>query len=419
MTAPTINAFVNERPWVEGTFSPALSWETIMSSQISDNTGLNRQAARGLPNQSLGFNIPSKHNPEGFSWNAEDNETHVWYPQGIAGTEHAYPDSYIGARRRALVVSWYGKDSYSHKGVRLSFVDYSSLKYRHILLVQNSEYCDANNANNQPYVLNLNENRYQPALFYLPPAESTRYTTNPLRTFAPIPIHAGGIAWYKNFIYVVDSWMGIRVFDTTRIFKAEPDHQKNQCGRISAKDYAFDYRYIMPQIGFYKTTGTAPNSFISVGNGEGKPCLWMGQYLQKGTPQLFRLMLKDDGLINTAIPIMPKTPKDEGGSVVYGMQGAYRGDYKTWLSVTGRNCYENSSARLITQDGASNWDAPSGCRWRWPLGAESLYLEKSRTPQKLWCLTEYPEGHNHDCGPATRVVFGVDFSTYQPEDCIP
>jgi hypothetical protein len=50
-------------------------------------------------------------------------------------------------------------------------------------------------------------------------------------------IHAGGILWYGNYLYVVDTRRGIRVFDMRYIF----DLQRSS-------DDAFGYRYVMPQV---------------------------------------------------------------------------------------------------------------------------------------------------------------------------
>lgn len=70
----------------------------------------------------------------------------------------------------------------------------------------------------------------------------------------------------------------------------------------------------------------------------------------------------------------------------------------------GRSRYKGSTARLISQ-------APDreGLRWRWPHGAEDLYLEADT--DTLWCLTEYSE----DESGGERFVFGVSFSSYAPE----
>jgi hypothetical protein len=289
---------------------------------------------------------------------------------------------------------------------------------------------------NKPFVKDLDGSTF-PALFYLSSADKNLYTQGDV--FAPVPIHAGGIAWYKNFIYVVDTKMGIRVFDPTRIYKVARDLSKSRCGKFTEANgtvnyFAFDYEFIMPQIGYYRTYGTDPNSFISVGNRlmdnkvTWEPCLWMGQHLSNDAgskfyigklkareswtstemseyPKLFRLLLNSDGSINTGAVIQPYSPKDEGTTPVYGMQGAYRAYQNTWESVTGMSCYENSTARLFAQISAKT------NRWRWPLGAESLYLDESKN--RLWCLTEYPNGYSKCDVSAKRIFFSVDFGSYQ------
>ena len=81
----------------------------------------------------------------GFKWNEGDGETSCWFPQGIT-TPYAAD---VGAERASdwVVVSWYhgnpeGVDCYAGgviKGTRLTFVNLSENRYRHVLLVHASE----------------------------------------------------------------------------------------------------------------------------------------------------------------------------------------------------------------------------------------------------------------------------------------
>jgi hypothetical protein len=143
--------------------------------------------------------------------------------------------------------------------------------------------------------------------------------------FAPVPIHAGGIAWYRKYLYVVDTELGIRVFDPSQIYPASADLGKSRCGVDSQGHlFAFDYRYVLPQIGYYRTCGTDPNSFISVGDRSSAPCLWAGQYVAEGEtpdpPRLFGWLLNDEnGSIDTYTPPEIFTPTDSNHLPVYNM----------------------------------------------------------------------------------------------------
>ncbi|CAF2394756.1 unnamed protein product [Rotaria sp. Silwood2] len=66
-------------------------------------------------------------------------------------------------------------------------------------------------------------------------------------------LHAGGIAWYGNYLYVADTARGFRVFDMRYIFdlgkaKNGDTSDKNQIGRQNGKYYGHGYRYVMPEV---------------------------------------------------------------------------------------------------------------------------------------------------------------------------
>ena len=104
----------------------------------------------------------------GFRWQEGDRKTRYWMPQGIAGLAEG--------GKKFLVISWYHKPEYDsstskNKGVRLSFVDVTSMsdvRYRHVLLVQRA-------------------------------IESSE------TVYTGIPIHAGGLVIRGAKVYVPDS----------------------------------------------------------------------------------------------------------------------------------------------------------------------------------------------------------------------
>ena len=116
---------------------------------------------------------------QAFRWNADDNDGTTWVPQGLTGTADASPDGEV-AGRKLVLVSWY----HDTKGVRISVVDIADPAkpvYRHVLLVE-------------------------------------PVAGDPV-DFKPILVHAGGLAWVGDLLYVVHTGKGFRVFDTTALLQ--------------------------------------------------------------------------------------------------------------------------------------------------------------------------------------------------------
>jgi hypothetical protein len=182
----------------------------LTASNILNDT--NRSAANEDSGIVMLFRDSGKNNkrPYGsegsFDWKSDDYKATRWYPQGISGSGDAWSDGYEGGKR-ALTVSWHHepRSGEIEKGARVSFVDISSLtnvRYRHVLLVE-------------PYRKNGKAN------------------------FRIANTHAGGIVWYKTFLFVADTYGGIRVFDTARMMRVESDSSKStiptrRCFRLEA-----------------------------------------------------------------------------------------------------------------------------------------------------------------------------------------
>jgi hypothetical protein len=176
----------------------------------------------------------------GFNWDVRYDQLDAgWRPQGITTS---YDDAGAGS---TLLVSWYDLGGAQNHGLRVSFVDWSSSgapRYRHVLLVE-------------PY-------RRSDGLF----------------TYGPIRIHAGGIAAYDGYLYVADTYNGLRVFDLSTILVARDDRPGwvGLHGNGDAGDYySHGYTYVLPQVGAYDNAGlrlrfsatsvdrtTSPNSLL-------------------------------------------------------------------------------------------------------------------------------------------------------------
>ncbi|WP_052248443.1 hypothetical protein [Chryseobacterium taiwanense] len=368
----SVNAYVDTSSYINSGFS------FLNPSQLDKN----RQAIGGSAyTEVYGFNIPEENRVRGIRWNTDDETTSIWRPQGIAG--------FTKDGVRYLLVSWYAKDDAEFKGSRITLIDISPssstyLTYRHILLVQ-------------PDV----------------PANVTTYSQYGF--YAPLNVHAGGIAYFNGKIYLSSTNLGVRVFDLNKIIEVSTgDTTNDKCGKdTSGNLYAFNYRYILPQIGYQKINDADPFSTIQV-NEEGTQ-LWTGQYYAGSAdasivPQVFGFPIDANGMLqNTGIVAV--TPKNSlfTDSHAHGIQGVFRKGNRTWLSCTGSpsNSY-GSNARLARYtDGADDT-----VRYRWPYGAESLYYESQYN--YLWSLTEYePNAGAQNGSQVNRCIFAVDFSKYE------
>ncbi|PWW73263.1 hypothetical protein C7212DRAFT_359401 [Tuber magnatum] len=176
-----------------------------------------------------------------------DFGTTSWYPQGISTSADAYDvGTYEG--KRVTLVSWYDNrdvPAAENKGVRIAFVDRdkSPDAYRYVLLVE--PYSNAGTAD-----------------------------------FRSVKVHAGGIAWYGNSLYIVDTDNGFRVFDLTQIWKVETGDGigRKAGGGFSAANYA----YVLPQSRTY-TPADPPSpgirfSFVSLDRTTTPDSLVVGEY---------------------------------------------------------------------------------------------------------------------------------------------
>jgi hypothetical protein len=372
------------------TYTDESSFVSSLSSygyKTPDQLSLNRVGTSSGYTAVYGFNIPSDRQVKGFKWNSGDEGTTEWRPQGITG--------FTWSGRNFLLVTWYGVGptviagvNNQHKGVRVSLVDITSMSditYRHILLVQNK----ANMTNSELY------------------DASNSYVQ--LGSYAPVTIHAGGVACYAGKIYVADTQLGIRVFDLTKFISAAGDDTENRIGsETDGTLKAFNYAYILPQTGYYKITNAKPFSCIELGEGAtaSDKMLWTGQYIESSSttvPKVYGFHLNASGQIVTSPAPEVITPIDNDNTNVNGVQGVYRAGTKTFMATTGNSSYEGSTARLVRyNDGAT-----AGTRYRWPHGAEDLYLESNTG--YLWNLTEF-ETVNY--GEDNRCVFAVRLSDY-------
>ncbi|AEO57219.1 hypothetical protein MYCTH_2303108 [Thermothelomyces thermophilus ATCC 42464] len=162
-----------------------------------------------------------------------DFETEKWIPQGISSTADAVEGgTYEG--KDGWIVSWHRNDD---KSARVTFVDRANDKYRHALLVY-------------------------------PHAEDN---------FREVPIHAGGIMWYGDKLWVVDTTNGIRVFDLANIWQVDTG---DAVGKSGSKYTAAGYKYVIPQIRWYKWSSdfSFRFSFLALDRTEKEHTVVVGEY---------------------------------------------------------------------------------------------------------------------------------------------
>ncbi|WP_328872431.1 hypothetical protein OHT76_21280 [Streptomyces sp. NBC_00287] len=170
----------------------------------------------------------------GFAWDTADQEVAYWIPQGVTTSADAFGNGLYpaGGSDKVILVSWYFETNTDDdaeleypldKGMRLTFVDYNNPAaptYRHVLLVE-------------PVRTGTGE-----------------YSFNPVRK------HAGGIMWYGNLLYVVDTYKGLRIFDLNTLFTVDPA-EKDICGlHTDGKYYGYGYQYVLSQSHAYDNAGT-------------------------------------------------------------------------------------------------------------------------------------------------------------------
>ncbi|KAJ4420298.1 hypothetical protein N0V85_000647 [Neurospora sp. IMI 360204] len=174
-----------------------------------------------------------------------DEDTTKWVPQGITSTADALDTgTYEGIN--GWIVSWHRDDD---KSVRVTFVNRADDAYRHALLV---------------------------------------YPHAP-DNFREVPVHAGGIMWYGNTLWVLDTYNGIRVFDLTNIWQVGSG---DDVGKVSSGVYsAAGYKYVIPQIRWYKWSSSFEfrHSYMALDRTTTHDSLIVGEY-QTSTSDPIRLV---------------------------------------------------------------------------------------------------------------------------------
>jgi hypothetical protein len=304
----------------------------------------NRTAAHKGSTTAFGSMTPRP--ADWYCFEPGDNDSADWYPQGVASSSEAGRTDV-----QAFAITWYWKPegSATERGVRLSFLSRVTGKYRHVLLVE---------------------------------PKGASYTA--------INIHAGGVAWYGDLIYVADTSHGMRVFDTRHIYEVKGDD--NKIGLRDGGYHAYGYRYVMPQMDAWSGTGSARFSFAAVDRSTSPHTLISGEYVDPATEpgKIGRVALwplaDDDTLVAGADGLAPAA--DALILPAAKIQGAVSHKGRWYLSQAA-SAVKNGSLLVVPAG------RPAQVR-RFPVGPEDLtcWSEKNQ----LWSITEFR---------GRRVVFAV------------
>ena len=301
----------------------------------------------------------------GFRFDSGDNADCANVPQGITTSRDAVGGNYDG--HQLVVVSWYTKADCASKGQarsRITLVDWDATypdKYRKVLLV-----------------------------------EPTGTTAAP--SFTDIPVHAGGVVWYGDYLYVADTGRGMRIFDMRRILKTSTAGTADQIGRqANGAYYAHNYAYVLPQVGLTASGGPAsiPLSWSSISLDRARPSIVMTEYTCAGCADY-----------DNRPPRVVRFPFAAGSTTFAAGTVASEAWQLPWYNLNGvashngRWWVNSSAAKTLYY-----W-APDGSlsAHPWVSGGESLsYWEDPGSADLLWSLQE-TAGH--------RNVFAVKQASY-------
>ncbi len=287
-----------------------------------------------------------------FTWDREDRLSPRWFPQGISTSADA-DDSERVAGRHLLVVAWYFQDEHGHnQGSRITLVDLTTLRYRHVLLV-------------------------------VPRLRKGRLTLSPLR------VHAGGVVWCGPYLHVAATTRGFmtcRLDDLMRI----PDVGGRGLPRLGIEGdevASYGYRYVLP-VRFGYRAGTLEGhqkmkySFLSLDRTEDPPTIVAGEYSRgRGADRIARYPLDPETSLLLSGDDGASRPIQLASGGVRSMQGAAytRGRYHVTVShgpLVPGSMYVGEPGRL------------RHFRFATPMGPEDIAYWPST--DLLWSLTEHP-----------------------------
>jgi hypothetical protein len=289
---------------------------------------LNRRARRTL--------APGWAVHRALTWDREDRGDRRWWPQGITTSADA-SDTEDVEGRRVLVVSWYAKDE---QGVRLTFLDLATRRYRHVLLV-------------------------------VPVVRDGTVTVEPLLA------HAGGVVWHGPYLHVAATGRGLHTVRLDDLVRVPED------GLVES----FGYRYLLP-VRFSYTARTDEGlerlrySFLSLDRSVSPAALVVGEYGNtKQTRRLARYEFDPETSVLSEVDTGVARPLvvEDGG--VVRTQGATVA-HGRWYLTRSTGPWVPGSVYAGTPGSFRRF------RWAAPMGPEDIAWWPST--DLLWSVTEHP-----------------------------
>jgi hypothetical protein len=305
----------------------------------------------------------------GFRFDSGDNGDCTNYPQGITTSRDAIGTANGGNYdgHQLILVSWYTKNGCdgAQSRTRITLVDWDATfpnKYRKILLV-----------------------------------EPTGTTAAP--NFKDITVHAGGVSWFGDYLYVADTGHGMRVFDLRKILKTNTGGTADQVGRQPNGTYfAHNYGYVLPQIGTVSAATTSSTALVwsTISLDRVSRSIVMAEYTCASGCTAYP---------NRA-PRAVRFPFASGATTFAATTTASQALQLPWFNINGvashngRWWFNSSGAKRLYY-----WTSSAGPHtFGWVGGGESIsYWEDATNADLLWSLQE-TLGH--------RNVFAVTQATY-------
>lgn len=318
---------------------------------LSVTDSLNREGRSGI--SSRNSDRLRNHEWEGFRWNTGDENVSYWYPQGITGSSDGFG---AATARKYVLVSWYdNSDDRPTRGVRVSLADVTDMddvRYRHLLLVEPSGTPDSPDF-------------------------------GPVATGSGGALHAGGIVWWEDLLYVADTTGGLRVFDLSNVMRTTHSDTA-RIGVAGARFDALGYGFAVPELMRYTPTAESCSvrfSFVGLDRSSTPPALVTGEYQSDNAGGRIVVWNLDPatGLLELREGASRASAAYVGGQTR--MQGAVRYDGNIYISSSSQ---VGSLGRLYrTRPGLDESSISA-----WVYGAEDLYIDRER--DIIWTAAEHP-----------------------------
>jgi hypothetical protein len=298
-----------------------------------------------------------------------------WVPQAVTSSNEAAVGGYTGPS--AVAVTWYQPRPDHTAGAmddpqndRVSFVNTptsgNSSTYRHVLLVE-------------PFVENgkLNLRR--------------------------LKLHAGGVAWYGNILYVASTGGGVRAFDVRRIFAVHTTKDVVGLDTAAPSDanlYGESFAYAMLEVANYKKTDAACNRSPATAN---TGLCFSGVTVNRSASPVslvsYEYRTKDEMVAAKVGARIVQWPLDHGTGLLTRAADGNVHSGKLYVTPTYQVqgvSIDHTTFFFSTSQGSGTFyretdgDGVAPIKSKWVQGAETTTFATSSFGDRLWSATEVP-----------------------------